>query len=167
MSQGVCSHSTVNSQEMWVLHSVRPETTKFYEDWLRDEGVPHKVLEGRFNGQMEPSYLVPAWKVEDIKRMGWVEGQEYFLVLDTCNARGHRPAYLTKVSQPSLFPADYVGMFQHTPLGPRKEDDYTYDPIADQYFIVAPAHNASDKPLSRLSAQQREHAVRRQSAELA
>ena len=115
MSQGVCSHSTVSSQDEFVIFSTSAPLTTFHE--LRSKNTPFKSLEGVYKGKSERSFLL---KVQDLGHLveafpNVLYGEESVLHLGPCNARGKRHAHLIFLSNMS---EEYIGLFQETQLGP-------------------------------------------------
>lgn len=144
-NSGVCSHSTLTAQQEWAIFETHlPQTCEY---WLRAKGISHKVLSARIKGAHKASFLVPASEVEVIALLDTeiLQHATTCLYLNTCNARGKRPAWRINLD---TMAETYLGIFQETQLGPNEDQDYWYDARTGRYFIIAPNFNASDVPLT-------------------
>lgn len=149
MSQGVCGHSNEAGQSEWALFSTdqSPVNIDELDRLLKDRVVAHKKLLGSYKGVKEISYLVKAGQVEDIIALGYLQGQESYLLLDPCNARGLRKTWLVQVSTGERTELDYFGSYSSTIP---ENEDYTFDPVTGCVYTIRPYVSATSKPLSKI-----------------
>ncbi|QOE32072.1 hypothetical protein CPT_Palo_013 [Rhizobium phage Palo] len=146
MSQGVCSHSTIEAQSEYVIFGTyEPDTA---EQFLQLTGKPFKRLLVSDGEERGVAFLVQADLLAAVDQAGCLHNIPTVTFLQRCDARGRRPAWVIKTDS---FDEHYVGHFTETVLGSLPGQPYTYDPQTKRTFVLVKPHNAAARPLQKFS----------------
>jgi len=96
---------------------------------LRNKDVPHKEVFGRYHGREERAYVVPGVFIDEVRELAIAYEQEIVL-----RVSDERVAYA--VDPHTMYDGGYC-MGDFVPVSSvERDEDYTYCPYLNQYFVV-------------------------------
>lgn len=134
---GIHNHSS--DERYVILSSSKIEELKAF---LENNGIGHKAVVGRYKGKLESSYIINARNLDEIQlaKAGFIDDQESILYL-TPHSYGYanydeknRVAILY-FNSPSIPPRE-LGVFRAVNQDKVKDNDYSYDPTINTFFMV-------------------------------
>ncbi len=118
------------SEERYVIFA-SDESASYTREFLDKCGIGYKVLQGRYKGEDETSYIIN--KHNEYMIAPLIEQQESVLELTSIGKSGNRRALL-KLHTGQIIP---LGEFVHASVAEAQSAEaYTFDPATQTYYVA-------------------------------